>query len=466
MIISLGIGLLRNGAHAQSAVKIGSSSAPHPSAVLDMQIENHGMLFPTLSITNASLAFPTVSPATGLFAFSDVSGADNGMLGPGFYIWEGQWRKLMGESDAWSFKGNYNANATFFFGYTGLNVLGTRNDADFIFKRNNVRAGMIGTTNTSLGLNTLNSGSLTGTYNTAFGVSALFKNTAGSYNSAMGSQALQENTLGSYNTAMGAQALFSNISGDSNVAVGNSTLNNNILGSRNTAAGHTSMGYNNGSNNTAIGYNAQVAPNLTYATAIGANATASSSNSLVIGGTGGYAVKVGIGTYVPQRDLDISQRTSDSAGIQLTYYTTSINWRFCEDDTGHYSFSKNGTVRGFIKETTGEYVKASDKRLKKDIEDVEGILPKVLRLQPKTYRYLSNDNSSPVSFGFIAQEVEPLFPDLVSTKSDNGMKGIAYEEVGVVAIQACKEQQVQINAQSQKLKQIEQRLQVLESLKR
>jgi trimeric autotransporter adhesin len=48
----------------------------------------------------------------------------------------------------------------------------------------------------------------------------------------------------------------------------------------------------------------------------------------------------------------------------------------------------------------------------------------------------------PLSYGFIAQEVEKLFPAFVTTKGADGMKAIAYQNFSVVAIQAIKEQQV------------------------
>ena len=449
---------------SQGSVKIGSAAPPHPSAILDIQVENYGVMIPEVSLTNALKAAPVISPANGLLVYSEAS-LDSGLLGQGFYYWEGRWKKLLAESDTWKYTGNYNLNYSFWFGFTsGQNKLGTQDDADLIFKRNNTRAGMIGSTNTALGLNALSNGSLSGVYNSALGVNALQANTSGSYNTAGGVQALRDNSQGSYNTAFGLQALMSNQVGDSNVAVGIAALGNNTIGSKNTASGHLALtNTNNGVKNTAIGYNAQVGANLTYATAIGANATVSASNALVLGGTGNNAVKVGIGTSIPQNDLAINQRPNDSAGIKLTYYTAGFNWRFCEDDTGHLSFLKNGTLRGFIRLSNGEYVKASDQKLKQDIENIEGVLPRVLQLKPKTYRYTGNNDTSPLSFGFLAQEVEPLFPELVFTKPDTGLKGLAYEEVGVIAVQAIREQQALINAQTDRLHQIEQRLRVLET---
>jgi hypothetical protein len=203
-----------------------------------------------------------------------------------------------------------------------------------------------GTGNFSAGLNALNlytsgyqntaTGALalcnntTGTYNTASGFNALTTNTTGSANTAIGRYVLYATNTGSYNTASGAETLYSNTTGSNNTASGYSALYSNTTAHYNTAdgykalisttgAGNTAVGANagvtansanantTGSNNTFIGYNSGpgTPTQLTNATAIGANALVSASNSLVLGGTGAYAVKVGIGTTSPTEALDV-----------------------------------------------------------------------------------------------------------------------------------------------------------------
>ncbi|TAG18638.1 MAG: hypothetical protein EAZ32_13180 [Cytophagia bacterium] len=132
--------------------------------------------------------------------------------------------------------------------------------------------------NTAFGLNALRgaSGTVTGSTNTAFGGSALFKNTSGSNNVALGQEALYENLGGSYNFGLGSFALYANTSGDNNIAIGGNSINKNTNGSYNIGIGNNTLtritntsSSNNiaigqdalaflvsGSNNTAIGYNA------------------------------------------------------------------------------------------------------------------------------------------------------------------------------------------------------------------
>ena len=68
-----------------------------------------------------------------------------------------------------------------------------------------------------------------------------------------------------------------------------------------------------------------------------------------------------------------------------------------------------------------------------------------MKLSAKTYHYKDNPTDAPLAYGFIAQEVEKLFPDFVSTKDVDGMKSLSYQNLGVVAIKAMQEQQVGLN---------------------
>ncbi len=70
------------------------------------------------------------------------------------------------------------------------------------------------------------------------------------------------------------------------------------------------------------------------------------------------------------------------------------------------------------------------------------VLSRVLRLRPVKYKYIDPDPSLPEA-GFIAQEVEELFPEAVTEK--NGKKAIYYSHFGVIAVKAIQEQQEQID---------------------
>ena len=105
-------------------------------------------------------------------------------------------------------------------------------------------------TNTSYNLN---SASITGSFNTAYGQAALFNNTRGTSNVAIGFQSLYFD-YGNYNTAIGFQSLYYNQEGYGNVANGFQSIFNTTQGNYNTANGFQALySSNTGSDNVANG---------------------------------------------------------------------------------------------------------------------------------------------------------------------------------------------------------------------
>ena len=86
--------------------------------------------------------------------------------------------------------------------------------------------------------------------------------------------------------------------------------------------------------------------------------------------------------------------------------------------------SKPLDIRNFIR--CDRFYTRSDIRIKKDIENLDGNhLDKLDRLVPKSYKF-KNDGLE--HFGFIAQDVEKEFPNLVSTDTE-GLKSVNYLEM-------------------------------------
>jgi hypothetical protein len=151
----------------------------------------------------------------------------------------------------WGLLGNSGTNAN-------TNFIGTTDNQDLVFKRNNIKAGRIGSNSTSFGSGALNS-QTTGINNTANGVDALYSNTTGNFNTATGYKALRANTTGFDNTANGYTALYSNTTGNYNTANGQSALYYNTTGDNNTGDGYRALSnLTTGNNNIGIGYDAQV----------------------------------------------------------------------------------------------------------------------------------------------------------------------------------------------------------------
>ncbi|MGI5828287.1 MAG: tail fiber domain-containing protein, partial [Patescibacteria group bacterium] len=97
--------------------------------------------------------------------------------------------------------------------------------------------------------------------------------------------------------------------------------------------------------------------------------------------------------------------------------------------------------------TTGDIVNSSSsQRYKKEIEDYEPVLDKLLDLRAVHFTW----NELTISdgerdFGMIAEEVAALIPDLVIYNKEGIPEGLRYEKMGLLAIKGLQEQQLQIN---------------------
>jgi len=91
---------------------------------------------------------------------------------------------------------------------------------------------------------------------------------------------------------------------------------------------------------------------------------------------------------------------------------------------------------------TGNIIAYSDKRVKTNIREIENPLDRVLNSRGVLYDRTDTDDKNQI--GFIAQELEEQFPELVSTSTD-GRKGVLYPNMVAVLLEAMKEQQKQID---------------------
>lgn len=155
--------------------------------------------------------------------------------------------------------------------------------------------------------------------------------------------------------------------------------------------------------------------------------------------------------------------------------TTSNRWGASVPDAGTADlFLKyNGTSKGKFSIVNGAYTLVSDARMKKDIAPLNAVLPGLLKLQAYQYHYLDNNNTDPVSHGFIAQEVAKIFPSFVSQageKDGEKILGIDYNNFTVLAIKGIQEQQQIIDNQQslieQQQQQIDELLKRMEALER
>jgi len=220
----------------------------------------------------------------------------------------------------------------------------------------------------------------------------------------------------------------------------------------------SSVGYGSaiGLNNTGGGTNWRISSwtdgSLRFVQIPGATFTA-----MTIDNTG----KVGIGTTAPDYPLHVKQTTSNRA-IEIEHHSTTDNWTLgVGASTKNCKFIYNGLTKADIASADGAYLQASDRNLKKDIEPMGTILDKVVQLKPSKYHYIDGREDMPKSYGFIAQEVHSIFPEIV--REIDGNQALAYADFSVMAIQAIQEQQQLIEDQKEQIENMKIQLEQFEN---
>lgn len=291
----------------------------------------------------------------------------------------------------------------------GFNNVGIGNSA--------LRFNTSGSWNIGIGTSALRN-TTTGISNVGIGISALNANDTGSSNVAVGSFALNDNKVDN-NTALGARSLSDNTFGSHNTAVGADALGNNTTGDYNSAIGFDAgKGNFTGNYNTYLGYNTSTSSTRINATTVGYSALAECSNCLILGSVDGknssnVTVRVGIGTTNPQYRLQVGM-AGDGSEARANAWNTF-----------------------------------SDERFKTNIVPIENALQKISGLHGYFYNWNVGDDQKRQA-GFLAQEVERVLPEIVSTDGE-GYKSVDYGKMNALLLQAIKEQQVLIDLLMEKV---------------
>ena len=124
-----------------------------------------------------------------------------------------------------------------------------------------------------------------------------------------------------------------------------------------------------------------------------------------------------------------------------------------QNTNGTVLFNVNGNFTGMTLNTSGNLsvtgdviaFSSSDARLKDNLTKIDNSLEKINKLGG--YSFTWNDKQDAYKgddYGVVAQEVEALFPEMVTTR-DNGYKAVKYEKLIPVLIEAVKELSKEVN---------------------
>ncbi|MEO7265004.1 MAG: tail fiber domain-containing protein [Ferruginibacter sp.] len=141
----------------------------------------------------------------------------------------------------------------------------------------------------------------------------------------------------------------------------------------------------------------------------------------------------------------------------------SWEWYVSNDNPVWIGQKYNGLLIGDYNPNTGVHGYVSDIRLKTAIRPLAPVLQNLLQIQTVQYRMKSASPDTPLTQGFIAQNIRTLFPELVSIieNHDPGNKGLTdlhmlnYSQFFVLAIKAIQEQQEQIAALTKEISELD-----------
>lgn len=339
---------------------------------------------------------------------------------------------------------------------------------------------MTGSSNTATGVSALPANT-TGNSNTAIGNFALFFNTTGNNNTASGMQALLNNTTGSGNTASGTGALALNTTGSDNTASGMDALASNTTGSDNTASGSRALFRNEiGTNNTASGGQALLS-NTT-----GNSNTASGWGTLRNNTTGGANTAVGMNALANNTTGSSNIAIGNQAGGNLTGSNNiAIGNIGVAGDTGTIRIGDSNQTRTFIAGIRGVTTAtaaipvvvgtdgqlgttSSSRRVKDDIADMGTASDVLMKLRPVIFHYKSDRNSKArtLQYGLIAEEVNEIAPNLVARNAQGEIETVYYQHLAPMLLNEVQKQQRVIQAQTARVAELEKQAQEIVALKR
>lgn len=300
--------------------------------------------------------------------------------------------------------------------------------------------GNAGNSNTAVG-NSCMIGA-TGAQNTAMGVSSL-ANLSGNFTTAIGYNAGLNIALANNNTLVGSSAGLTLSSGSSNVLIGSIS---NVTAAGTTTSVAVGQGAIVADSGIAIGQGAILNAAATSGIAIGKGATLSA------GATGG-AIVIGTG---------FSTTAAGAINLGSSVAANVAGGFFVGHNAGAFTINGCGFIAG-----TNELVEiTSALRFKENIRSLESVSERIAKLRPVRYVGKPGMGDGRENIGLIAEEVEVLFPELVTYNPDGQVQGLMYERLASILLKEVQDANLRIEQLEQRLEtfnSFEERLAALEN---
>ena len=410
----------------------------------------------------------TYNPSTGTVTATKFVGDGSGLTGlsSGGVSSDSQENVVAGGNAGDSFSGT-DATSNTLFGHDAGTAI-TTGDSNTAFGHSSLKS--ITTSGQCVAVGRYALEDNTAQRNTAVGYESLAQNTSGSNNAALGYRALMAQTTAVYNTAVGYQAL-QNIDASRNTAVGYNALNTDTAGRYNVAVGAEAASGANGSGNNynhAMGYRAvrycEGGSNQAVGTrALQQNTSGYSNNAfgyqaldsvttgirnIGIGTDAGDVITTGGNNIIIGRGSDPSAADAD---VQIVIGNSIVG-------KGNSTAFIGGSLGAYNEANGTAWTTTSDERIKKNIVDNNSGLNIINQIQIRNFEYRTEeeivDFENPkaavveiegVQLGVIAQELEKILPECVTTQS-TGVKTVDSDNITWYLVNAVKELSAKVTA--------------------
>ena len=146
----------------------------------------------------------------------------------------------------------------------------------------------------------------------------------------------------------------------------------------------------------------------------------------------------------------ITAASSGSGGATITDDTTTVATYYpllAAGTTGTLTDSKVSSTKLTFNPSTGDlgainFNSLSDANAKKDVSTIQDALSKVMAMRGVNYTLIESNQKL---VGVIAQEMEQIIPEVVST-NENGIKSVSYGNIVGILIEAIKELQLEVQS--------------------
>jgi prepilin-type N-terminal cleavage/methylation domain-containing protein len=174
----------------------------------------------------------------------------------------------------------------------------------------------------------------------------------------------------------------------------------------------------------------------------------SSGYSSLYLGSGGVSMQ----HYVGAGDAVVATNTNHDLQLIADRFAGDYSKITIRSANGGVDIDGDLRVNGSVTSVTS----TSDKKYKNNIKSLKNILPKIMELNAVYYdwkleEFPDKNFSKKRQIGFIAQEIEGLFPELVNSDNSNN-KSIAYSKITAILVRAIQELQEEQSAKIQEIK--------------